>query len=272
MKSTLISSLIASLLVCGVAGAQESPQAQSGQDLSALAKQSQNPVANLNTIPFQSQFYSGGGLGSQSMEILNVMPVLPLKLNDNWIVVSRTVIPVVNIPGAGVDRFKGIADIQEQFYFSPTGGGSIIWGAGPIFSFPTSTQAATETGQYAAGVTAVALKVGQKWVYGAVVNNLWRIGGSNATPEINAFFMQPFINYNLPGGWAIGTSPGITANWNADSDQQWTVPLGLGVSKVTVVGGTPINLMLHYYVNAMKPDDAPEGFVRLQFNLMFPVK
>jgi hypothetical protein len=268
MRTTMLGALVASLLVCGVAQAQSEPPA--GQDLSALAKQAQNPVADLNTIPFQWNFYSGGGLGTQSMMLLNVMPVLPLKLNDDWVLVSRTVIPFVDIPGSGTDRFQGIADIQQQFYFSPTDGGGIVWGAGPIVSLPTSNQAATETGQYAAGATAVALKLGKTWVYGALANNLWKVAGSDATPKINAFFLQPFLNYNLPGGWAISSAPGITANWEAKSGQQWTVPLGAGFSKVTVVAKIPVNVMLQYYGNAVKPDGAPAGFTRLQFVLMFP--
>jgi len=271
MRRTLVGALIASLLTLGVARAQGSAPAQSGPDLGALAKQSQNPVANLNTIPFQWNFYSGGGLGAQSMSILNVQPVLPLPLNKNWLLVSRTVIPFVNIPGATGERLQGIADIQQQFYFSPIGGGGIIWGVGPIFSFPTSNQPATQTGQYAMGATAVALKAGEVWVYGAIVNNLWKIAGSDANKPINTFFLQPFVNYNLPGGWAISTSPGITADWQAKSGQQWTVPLGAGFSKVTVVAKIPVNVMLQYYGNAVRPDGAPAGLVRMQFNLMFPV-
>jgi len=269
MRRTLLSVSVTSLLVCGVAWAQSA--APEGHDLSSLAKQAQNPVADLNTIPFQWNFQSGGGLGSHSMMVCNVMPVLPLKLNDKWLVVSRTIIPLVDMPGVGDERFKGLADIQQQFYFSPTGGGGITWGAGPIFSFPTSNQAATETGQYAMGATGVALKIGKRWVYGGLVNNLWKVAGSDATPSINAFLFQPFINLNLSGGWAISTVPGITANWEAESGQQWTVPLGLGFSKVTVVGKTPINVMLQYYGNAVRPDGAPSGLVRMQVNLMFPV-
>lgn len=275
---TLLGVTVACLVGCGLAEAQETapPSASSvtgpaeGSDLSALAKQSQNPVANLNTIPFQWNFYSGGGLGSRSQMVLNVQPVLPLQINDDWIVVARTVIPFVNIPGAGTDRFKGIADIQQQLYFSPTGGQGLIWAAGPIFSFPTSNQAATETGQYAAGPTAVVLNVAQRWVYGALANHLWKIAGSDETTKINNSFIQPFVNFNLPGGWAISSSPGITANWEDESGQQWTVPLGLGLSKVTVVAKVPLNVVLQYYGNAVAPDDAPSGFVRLQFSLMFP--
>jgi hypothetical protein len=270
MTRTTLGALVALLLACGVARAQDSTLAQSGQDLSALAKDSQNPIANLNTIPLQWNFYSGGGLGAQSMSILNVQPILPLPINANWLLVSRTVIPFVNIPGASGQRYQGIADIQEQFYFSPTGEAALIWGAGPIFSFPTSNQPATQTGQYAMGATAVALKIGKTWVYGVLANNLWKIGGSDGTTSINSFFVQPFVNYNLPGGWAISSVPAITANWSADSGQQWTVPVGLGFSKVTVVARIPMNVMLQYYGNAVRPDDAPTSVVRMQVNLMFP--
>jgi hypothetical protein len=271
MRRALLAVMMVWLLACGVARAQESAPAQGGQDLNALAKAAQNPVANMNSIPFQWNFNSGGGLGKQSMMVLNVMPALPLKLNQNWVLLARTVIPFVNIPGGGTDRFQGIADIQEQFFFSPTGGGETVWGVGPIFSLPTSNQAATETGQYAAGATGVALKMGKTWVYGALVNNLWKVAGSDATPAINSFFFQPFINFNLAGGWAISTAPGISANWEAESGQQWTVPLGLGFSKITVVAKIPVNVALQYYANAVKPDGAPAGFTRLQFVLMFPV-
>lgn len=269
MRRTLVV-LFAMLLTVGVARAQGSAPEQSGQDLGALAKESQNPVANLNTIPFQWNFNSGGGLGAQSLLLLNVQPVLPLRINKNWLLVSRTIIPFVNIPGATGERLQGIADIQQQFYFSPTAGG-VVWGAGPIFSFPTSNQPATQTGQYAIGPTAVVLKIGQRWVYGIIANNLWKFAGSDAYKPINTFFTQPFANFNLPGGWAISTAPAITANWSAESGQQWTVPVGVGFSKVTVVAKIPVNVFLQYYGNAVKPDSAPASLIRLQFNLMFPV-
>jgi hypothetical protein len=269
MCKRLLAMLLAALLTCGLARAQDA--APAGPDLGALAKQSQNPVADLNTIPLQWNFNSGGGLGTQSMMVLNVQPVFPLKLNDKWLLISRTVVPFVNIPAGGANRFQGIADIQQQFFFSPTGGGGLIWGAGPILSFPTSNQPATETGQYALGPTVVVLTMKKSWVYGALANNLWRVAGSDVTPEINSFFFQPFINYNLPGAWAISTAPGITANWEAPSGQQWTIPVGGGFSKVTVLAKIPVNLTMQYYGNAVRPDNAPAGFVRFVFAMMFPV-
>ena len=80
------------------------------------------------------------------------------------------------------------------------------------------------------------------WVIGALANNIWRIGGDAHGEPLNSFTVQPFVNYNLPRAWAISTSPLITSNWSAASGERWTVPIGIGVSKVTHVGEQPFNL------------------------------
>jgi len=236
-----------------------------------LAKAAQNPVADMNSIPVQFNWTSGGALGDETQQVINLQPVLPLPLDDDWNLISRTIVPMVNLPGPGVDRIKGIADIQEQLYLTPTKSTGVTYGFGPIISFPTATNPALETGQFALGPTFVILKIGKKWVYGAVANQLWRIAGSTSTEKINSFFLQPFINYNLRRGWAISSAPAITANWNAPSGQEWTVPLGLGVSKITMIGKQPMNVLLQYYHNVTRPDNAGADVVRMQFTLLFPV-
>jgi hypothetical protein len=69
------------------------------------------------------------------------------------------------------------------------------------------------------------------WVFGLLVSNVWDIGGYNNAPDVNFFSTQYFINYNMKGGWYLTTAPIITANWEADSDNTWTVPFGGGVGK-----------------------------------------
>lgn len=238
----------------------------------ALAKQTQNPVADLVTIPIQFNWNTGGGLGDQTLQVINIQPVLPLALDDEWLLVSRTIVPVVNVPLSAGDRSTGIGDIQEQMFLTSANPGKVIWGFGPIFSFPTATNDALTTGQFALGVDFVVLTMPGKWVIGAVTNQLWRIGGSDNTTAINAFFIQPFINYNFHRGWSISTSPSITADWNAPSGQQWTVPLGLGVSKVTGIGKQPVNISLQYYHNVVRPDAAGADVVRMVFALLYPVE
>lgn len=269
MKKLFLAALVAALIPAAVM-AQGDDHAAMEAKASDLAKAAQNPVANMSSVPFQFNWYTGGGLGDETQSVLNVQPVLPLPIDEDWNLISRTVVPVVNIPGPGGERIKGIADIQEQIYLTPAKPKGLIWGIGPIISFPTSTNAATETGQFALGPTFVALKITKKWVFGALANNLWRIAGSETTTPINSFFLQPFINYNMKRGWAISTAPAITADWNAPSGEEWTVPVGLGVSKITMVGKQPMNVMLQYYHNVERPAGAGADQVRMQFTLLYP--
>jgi hypothetical protein len=273
MRKFLLASAVA-LSIPGVLWAQqpkpEPTEAEQKAQAAALAKETQNPVADLNTVPIQFNWNTGGGLGDQTMQVINVQPVFPLPINKTWNIVSRTIVPIVNVPLPSGDRSTGIGDIQEQLFLSKQKGGKVIWGIGPIFSFPTATNDVLTTGQFALGPTFVVLTMPGKWVIGVVGNNLWRIGGSDNTTAINSFFVQPFINYNLSRGWAISTSPSITADWNAPSGQEWTVPLGLGVSKVDMIGKQPVNLSLQYYHNVVRPDNGPADVVRMVFALLYP--
>ncbi|WP_264563752.1 hypothetical protein [Flavobacterium sp. N3904] len=242
------------------------------QEMMALAKASQNPVADMNTIPVQFNWISGGGLGKETLSQTLIQPVLPLPLTENWNIVSRTIVPVMNIPAAGGERLHGIGDIQEQIYFSPSKPKSLIWAVGPVLSLPTATIEEISTGQFAIGPSVVLLAMPGKFVLGGVANQMWRFSGNDTTTAINSLFVQPFINYNFKLGWSISTAPSITANWAAASDQQWTVPVGMGVSKITMIGGQPLNISLQYYHNAVRPDNAGADQVRMVVAFLFPRK
>lgn len=269
--ATILGLAVPAALLAQDAAKPETP-AEIQAKAEALAKQTQNPVADLVTVPVQFNWYTGGGLGDETMQVINVQPVLPLSLDDEWNLVSRTVVPIVNAPLAFGERSTGIGDIQEQMYLTKTKPGKVIWGFGPILSFPTATNDVLTTGQFALGVDFVILTMPGKWVIGAIANNMWRIAGGDNTAAINAFFVQPFVNFNLKKGWAISTSPSITANWNAPSGQEWTVPIGLGVSKVDRIGKQPVNLSLQYYHNVVRPDAAGADVVRMVFALLYPVE
>jgi hypothetical protein len=122
------------------------------------------------------------------------------------------------------------------------------------------------------GPTAVVLhlKPGDPWVYGALVNNVWSLSSSQRGGGYNNFLIQPFVNYNLPGGTYINTVPIITADWKADSGQRWTVPLGLGVGHIFHLGKLPVNMQVGGYYNVVHPDNGPNWQLRLQAQLMFP--
>ena len=241
-------------------------------DTAALAKQTQNPVSSLITLPFQFNFNSGGDLGDGTLFNLNFQPVIPFKLNDNWNMIARTIVPVLSIPGAEGTRFSGIGDMQEQIFISPSNPGKIIWGLGPQFSMSTATIALVQTGSWAAGPTFVALTMTGPWVVGVLVNNVWTFADSGSSTEVNQFLLQYFINYNFGKGWAISSAPSITSNWDATSGNKWTVPFGVGITRTTVLNGRPIKLGVSYYHNVKRPDGAAGNQVQLSVSLLYPKK
>ena len=277
--------LIYSAGVCRAQGETDSAKAvRHSKEASDLAKAAQNPVANMVSLPLQYNYYTGGGLGSTSEMILNLQPVLPLEINKEWLLISRTIVPFTSVPlplsvPASVSlppalsdtaRSTGIADIQEQTYFTAAKPGKITWGIGPIFSFPTATNNVVRTGQWGLGPTAVALVMPGPWVIGTLVNNIWRVGGDDHGATLNAFTLQPFINLNLPHAWAISTAPLMTSNWSAPRGQRWTVPLGGGVSKIAHIGDQPMNFLLQYYHNVNHPRIAGRNSVRLEAAALWP--
>lgn len=248
----------------------------------AIIKTSQNPVGNITVFPFQNNFNYGYGPYTRLQYNLNVQPVFPIMLNQNWTLVARTIIPVINQPSSapppvcaapgGCPSTFGLSNVQEQLFFGPkTKPGELIWAVGPIFQFPTATPSTLGTGKWAAGPDAVALVMPGKWVMGALVTQLWSVAGPSTQPNVNAFLVQPFVNYNLKDGWAITSAPIMTANWQL-SGTKWTVPLGGGLAKTFKDGDQLMQLSVVYYTNVTRPLAAPQTTLRVNWSLLWPVK
>jgi hypothetical protein len=248
----------------------------------AIIKASQNPVGNIAVLPFQNNWNYGYGPYDRQQFNLNIQPVVPIVLGPKMNLIERTIIPVINQPTntppalcdpAGCNSTFGLGDVQEQLYFAPkTKPGALIWGAGPIMTFPAATPDTLGAGKWDLGLDAVALVMPGPWVIGILANQQWSVAGNGARPATNTFFTQPFVNYNFGKGWAIVSAPSITANWNAPGDQKWTVPLGAGIIKTFKLGDQPQQLQLAYYGNVTKPTYAANGTWRLVWALLYPIK
>lgn len=270
------------------------PSSESGFDISkltpeqqaalrlAIIKVSQNPVGNIAVLPFQNNFNFGVGPYTRYQFNLNVQPVVPIMLSQNWNLIARTIFPVVDQPpftpptrcaSGGCPWTFGIGDTQEQLFFAPkTKPGEFIWGAGPLLSFPTgSPQAVLGTGKWGAGIDGVGLVMPGNLVMGALVTQVWSVAGRTNTPNYSSFLVQPFINYNLKEGWALSVAPSITANWTAPVNK-WAVPVGGGVSKTFKAGDQLMSLALAYYTYVARPITSPQTQLRLQWSLLWPVK
>ena len=237
-----------------------------------LAKAAQNPIANLISLPFQNNTNFGTGPTDRNQNVLNIQPVLPFTLSKDWNLITRTILPVISQPLADGGRKNGIGDTLFTAFFSPKDSGKITWGLGPAVLIPTSSDDALGAADWGAGLSAVFLGMPGNWVVGSLFSNVWSEKEDNQDRSTNVFTWQYFINYNIPdsGGLYLTTAPVITANWEADSGNQWTVPFGGGVGKIFTIGKQPVNGQISAYYNAEKPEFGPDWQLRLQLQFLFP--
>ncbi|MGH7723961.1 MAG: neuromedin U [Candidatus Eiseniibacteriota bacterium] len=246
--------------------------AQEHMDATALAKQTQNPVADLTSIPFQFNWNTGGVYEDRAFYNMNFQPVFPMSVGKGAKLIARPIVPYLNIPTGTDERETGIGDIQLQLYFTGANPGATVLGLGPVFSFPTATNDLARSGEWAAGPGAVIVKTAGPWVLGGLANQLWSFSHDGQGEKINQTTIQPFINYNMGDGWALSTGPIITANWSAAEGEEWTVPLGAGITKTTMIGTRPTNLGIQYYNFVERPTGAAENQLRLVVGFLFPQK
>lgn len=238
-----------------------------------LAKKSQNPVENMISVPFNSNFNFGYGPHNNTQYILEIKPVVPFSLTQDWNLITRTILPVMRQPTLlhAHSYVNGIGDINPSLFLSPARPGTIIWGLGPTFVFPTASDKELGRGKYSLGPTFVVLAMPKEWVIGFLTYNIWSIAGQSGRPHVNSFELQYFINYNFPHGWFITSSPVITADWTATVKNRWTVPFGLGVGRVFNIGKQPINMSIQAYDNVITPRKiGPAWQLELDISLLFP--
>ncbi|HEX2442612.1 MAG TPA: hypothetical protein VHJ77_01610 [Vicinamibacterales bacterium] len=266
-----IASAIGLLVACtwATSAAAQAP-AEAGHDVTDLAKKTQNPVGDLISVPFQFNFNTGGDLEDRTFFNLNFQPVIPFKVTENWHAIARTILPINSVPGAEGQRFSGLGDLQQQLFFTPARPGAIIWGVGPVFSLPTATATPVETGTWAAGAGGVILKMTGPWVLGALLSQFWPLHDEGGAPETDLFVLQPFINYNFGKGYALSFSPVMNANWDAPDGQQWTVPVGIGITRTTVFNRRPMNIGVQYYYNVERPDGSAGHQLRFVIAPLYP--
>jgi len=266
------------ILAAGVR-AQDEPAAPAanaasgGESASAaeVAKELNNPVAALMFVPLQSNVDDQIGAYRQGQKYtLNVQPVIPLRLSDDWNLISRTIVPVVSqkdiAPGSGAQ--SGLSDTLQSLFFSPSKVGKLIWGVGPALLIPTGTDALLSTGKWSAGPSFVALTQSKGWTVGALVNQLWSFAGNSSRPEYNKFYFQPFLNYTTKTATTVGLSAEGTYDWQARGT---TMPLIATISQVGRVGGQLFSLGLSakYYVATVP--NGPHGFGgRINLSFLFP--
>jgi hypothetical protein len=239
----------------------------------SLAMQLSNPVAALVSVPLQLNYDQDIGPADDGDRwLLNAQPVVPFDLNDEWNLISRTILPVVRqsdiFPGAGSQT--GIGDVVQSVFFSPKAptASGWIWGAGPVLLLPTGSDDLLTTDKWGAGPTAVVLKQSNGWTRGVLANHIWSFAGDDDRADVNATFLQPFLTYTTPTQWTFALNTESTYDWE---NEQWSVPVNANVSRLMRFGNQLVSLGggVRYWFDS--PDSGAEGLgLRLTVTLLFP--
>ena len=251
----------------GTAGIRSSVASE--QSVDAAAKDAaQNPVAAAISVPFQNNTYYGAGPYRRAENELLVEPVLPFTISSNWIMITRTIIPVEVMPRLSPTESVdyGLGNIQPQIYFSPAHPGHFIWGTGGEIYLPTATDRELGTNKWGGGPATVGLYHQGPWLGGALVSNAF--AGVNHT-HVNEMTLNPFLFYNMKRGWYFFSSPIITSDWAASRDHRWTVPVGGGAGRVFKLGKQPLNARAEFLNNVQTTSYGPSWQLQTQLQFVF---
>lgn len=266
-KSTLALACVASVLLLGALSA---PTARAADDAD-LAKQLQNPIAALISVPIKLDWDTNIGPEDANRSTYVIQPVIPFSLNDKVNVISRTITPVyvdAESPVAGGRDVDGMGDILQSFFFSPKAptASGWIWGAGPALSLPTGDDGLTSD-KFSIGPTAVVLKQEAGWTYGGLINHLWSVSGDDDAEDVSGTFLQPFLAYTTKTKTTFSINSESSYDWE---DEDWTVPINLSVAQLVRFGKQPVQFQLGYRYYADSPNDVQDWGLRFTVTLMFP--
>lgn len=242
----------------------------SSDQAAELAKQLQNPVASLISVPFQNNFEFNLGPNDDGFKYtLNFQPVIPISLGRDFNLIVRTIVPFIYqddvIPGTSQ---SGLGDIVQSFFFSPKQPvGGLILGFGPVLLYPSATDSLLGSEKWGAGPTGLVLKQTGGWTYGLLFNQIWSYAGDHHRNYVNSTFLQPFISYTTKTKTTFGLNTESTYDWR---NSQWTVPINVSVSQLVKIGKMPVQFALGGKVYADGPSGAPDWGLRFTVTPLFP--
>jgi hypothetical protein len=269
---------------------QAAPAAGAAASSQDLAKQLSNPVASLVSVPFQFNWDQPVGPDDASRFVMNLQPVVPMSVSDDWNLILRWIMPFVGQPVLfeGGQPASGMGDIVASFFLSPARPGKLIWGAGPVLVLPTNSDPVLGSSRWSAGPTVVVLKQSGGFTYGMLANHVWSFAGPGTSggverADVSASFLQPFVSYTTKSAVTIALNAEASANWRlyrtaADGSLEekdgtdWTVPINMTVTKLTKFGPLPMSIGGGVGVFVETPDGRPDWRLRLVATILLPRK
>jgi hypothetical protein len=261
------------------------------QNLAAgdLTEESMNPLSTVISLPFENNTLFNLGPSNSTANVLNIKPIFPVNMGD-WNLINRVIVPIAYAEGQdeiilddyswgngnpgsfGIGSAFGLGDITYQGFITPGKSGKLAYGLGGSIVLPTHTKDRFGSNKWSMGPAAVAFAPVGNWVLGGILQNIWSVSGDSDAADVNVFSAQLAINYKLKDGWYLTSSPLITANWESDKDNRWTVPLGGGVGRLFRLGGKAVAVDVGAYYNVESPRFANDWYSQVLVNFLFPKK
>lgn len=221
------------------------------QDISSIEYEIQNPIANLARIPLEYNL----SLSGENTNVLNLQPTIPVDLSKKWLLINSAMIPIINLPTT-MGYENGLGNITFMSVLTLAEPSSFTWGSGPAIMLP-SVNERLGFDKFSIGPSVVVIKQTKGFTYGLMVQNFFSVVGSSSTEDVNYLSSEVILSKNLKNGWYVYSNPNITANWNAESGKQWTIPLGVGAGKlITYNRYLPINVKAGVFKYVAHPTDA----------------
>lgn len=250
-------------------------------------KAAQNPLIPVLSVPLEYTHHGGAENGDVS--IGSIKPIIPVSLGD-WNIINQLELNFIGTPGV----VEGIAELPEPYpgsgvsglgdtnltsLFSPANSSDFYWGIGPTFVFPTDTlfgdtedHSARQlgSGKFSIGPAMMVVTQPGPWTLGFKSKQIWSVLGNDSRESVSQLILEPFANYNIGQGWYLTTDMDTIANWNSQSDNRWTVPVGAGVGKLFNLNKFAVNTKLEGYYNVVRPDLAPDWSMNFTLQFMLP--
>ncbi|MGC2492465.1 MAG: hypothetical protein WA410_06440 [Candidatus Binatus sp.] len=248
-----------------VATPATSPSALTDQQLAISVH---NPFEDFVKVPIESDTGFRLGRAHKVGDAVNIEPLLPFSLNADWDLMARPSLTVAYAPTP--HEQSGLEDLQTSFFLTPHKESTWIWGAGPIFQFPTASSSELGTGRWSAGPTAALVYSEGPWLNAILTDQLMSFAGNRERGSVNQTYIEPMLSYNFVSGWYADVDPQMTYDWTADTANAWTIPMGADVGKAFNIGAQSMSLQLGAYDLLKRPDGAPQWIMRASITFLFP--
>jgi hypothetical protein len=271
IKVTVLSALLGAVLTASAHGQQAPPTAEpttSAMTDQELAKSVHNPFEDFVKLPVEYDAEFEVGPHHKAGDSLNIAPLVPFSLNGDWDLIAQPSLTVTYLPSPREQT--GLEDLQTSFFLTPAKERTWIWGAGPIFQFPTASSSELGTGRWSAGPTAALIYSEGSWFNGILAYQLMSFAGNRERGSVNQTFLEPDVSYNFESGWYVQCEPSITYDWTAEVANAWTIPMGADIGKAFKMGSQNLSLQVGAYDLLKRPDDAPHWILRVSLTFLFP--